>query len=312
MYSVAFVMFVMIGIALTNLFLGFAAAILVGRGPRHWTDIDRAVQVRYVMLRWPRWRRARSEPVADTAADTSGPATSPTRLPSPVVAAPSQVTRSLPSRSPFDSVSVPAADPGDRMGDEDSPGPGPWAPAVGSAKASLSDLPPQEYLARQLETWRDECEPDAPASLSGVSIDAAATVLDDVLRESLMSAVLERLTGQLRRDRRVVRIAADRLAWLSPDVDPEDAVMPLDRIRQLLTATRFTSGPRTIPLRVSAAVVAVQVDDNGPALLSRLEQSLQFAAQRCEPPLARDLGDGPEAAEAWELELDESVYALTD
>ncbi len=42
MYSMTFALIVIIGMASMNLFLGFAAAVLMGRGPKSWNDVDRA------------------------------------------------------------------------------------------------------------------------------------------------------------------------------------------------------------------------------------------------------------------------------
>jgi len=43
MFSVTLALIAIFGIALTNLFLGFASALLIGRGPRSWSDVDEAV-----------------------------------------------------------------------------------------------------------------------------------------------------------------------------------------------------------------------------------------------------------------------------
>ena len=51
MYSVTFAMTAIIIIAGTNLFLGFAVALLMGRGPKRWSDIDRAIVLQGVPVR---------------------------------------------------------------------------------------------------------------------------------------------------------------------------------------------------------------------------------------------------------------------
>ena len=65
MYSATFAMIVIIGIAVTNLFLGFATAMLLGRGPKRLSDIDRAIVLEPVDVRgwrprpgqrWNAWR----------------------------------------------------------------------------------------------------------------------------------------------------------------------------------------------------------------------------------------------------------------
>ena len=43
MFSVTLALIAIFGIALTNLFLGFASAVLIGRGPKSWSDLDDAV-----------------------------------------------------------------------------------------------------------------------------------------------------------------------------------------------------------------------------------------------------------------------------
>ena len=64
MYSATFAMTVIIGIAVINLLLGFAAAVLSGRGPKRWSDLERAFVLQPVSLRGVRWgRRAAVEHV---------------------------------------------------------------------------------------------------------------------------------------------------------------------------------------------------------------------------------------------------------
>ena len=46
-------MLLVIVVALSNLALGFLAALYLGRGPRHWSDVDRAVQFKTVEWKLP-------------------------------------------------------------------------------------------------------------------------------------------------------------------------------------------------------------------------------------------------------------------
>ena len=66
MYSATFALTAILGIALTNLFLGFAFAVLIGRGPRSLSDVEDAITIRYFspQLLFPFSRRtARQSPV---------------------------------------------------------------------------------------------------------------------------------------------------------------------------------------------------------------------------------------------------------
>ena len=82
MYSVTFALTAIFGIVLTNLFLGFAFAVLMGRGPKSWSDVENAVTIQYFSPRllFPFSRRTakKKEGSAPGAA-----ASAPTRRPRP-------------------------------------------------------------------------------------------------------------------------------------------------------------------------------------------------------------------------------------
>jgi hypothetical protein len=301
MYSVPFLIMIVAGIAVVNLFLGFAAALLAGRGPQRWSDLDRIVKVRYFSpaLLFGKDRPAERQTEIDAdpllnprSADDDQPPQVPCAEPSFNAECGSTRRDNDPERFQCGSVVRKFT----LSTDQDGPPP--------------QNVPPPQFLDEQLRMWREQPEPRDTPSLSGLSVEALTEDVDPSTLEALLRAVESRVAGQLRRDRRVLHIAERQFAWFSDDVEPDDAMMPLNRIRQLLETTRFTVGTAAIHLRVAAAVVAGTDRDSGHALLARLQSSLQFAAQQCAQQTARDIGSGPEPMETPALDLDESVCAL--
>jgi hypothetical protein len=120
-----------------------------------------------------------------------------------------------------------------------------------------------------------------------------------------MDAVHKSIVGQLRKDRRVLRVADNQFLWFSPDVHPDDGLAPVERTRQILRSTRFVHNEQTIAVTVQAAVVAVSSWEESPGLIQRLVGTLQYVYEKGEEPTCVDVGHGPEFVEPTKLDLQE-------
>jgi len=299
MFSVTFALIAILAIAVTNLFLGFATAMLLGRGPKNWSDLDQAVTVRYFAPRllFPGAQRHAAPPLAPP-------------LPIEPIA-PTPSVRSMPE------ASEPAALPEHPVVNEPVPVSSPsqcaaWDSTV--KKLVLAPRPtaspddtrtPDEIFAGQWEKWRAHPGPEAHPCLAGVLVAVRGGTLDADARSALMKAVQTSITGQLRKDRRVLRVADDQCMWFLPDVSTADALAPVERTRQMLRKTRFVFEEQTLDVAVQSAVVAVSAADDPPLLIQRLQQTLHFALERGENATCTDTGQGPTVVPGPDLDLEE-------
>ncbi len=107
---------------------------------------------------------------------------------------------------------------------------------------------------------------------------------------------LQRIKSQVRKDRRVLRIGSDQFVWFSSDVPPDDALMPVERIRQILTKTRFPAPEPAVAISVWGGVAIGLEGDDAPGLLTRLHDTLHYAVQQGADASCLDGGQGPRAA----------------
>jgi hypothetical protein len=170
--------------------------------------------------------------------------------------------------------------------------------------------PPEIVLGRQFETWRESDPREETPCLSGFMVTVKDAALDEPVRVSLMRAVHARIAGQLRKDRRVLRVADNQFVWFSGDVHPDEGLMPVERIRQQLGKTRFLRADNVIAIAVQAAVLAVSARDNPSELIRRIQETLQYALERAEGPTCIDVGRGPGFVQPTRLDLDETECVL--
>lgn len=169
--------------------------------------------------------------------------------------------------------------------------------------------PPEETLSQQLEMWREGDSSDETPSMSGILIDVEDSELDIAIRALLSKAAYRRVRAQLRTDRRLLQTGDYQCVWFSSDIPPDQALMPVERIRQMLTSTRFHHQGTTVSIKVVAAVVAAQKTDSPTHLLKRLHASLQYALEALEKQqhaTCLDTGEGPEGVEPHPIEIQES------
>ena len=302
MYSVTFAMTVIVGIALMNLFLGFAAALLVGRGPKRWSDLEEVFEFRYFSPRQCMTRRRPDRqpsvaPVRETAAEVlQAPGESPVAASSLSAAVP-VVEKKVPHAPPASSVRVtgssqklvlmPKVEPQDEQ-----------------------DESPERLLGNQIDAWRVGVDQEETPSVSGICITLADDSIDQQTRSSLMNAIQSKIARQLRRDRRVLRFPENVFAWFSSDMPPDDALMPLDRIRQMIEKTRFLCRGTAVGMTVRTAVISAGTDDSAEKTLARLRTTLKYASEKGEGPICLDTGDGPSFVEPTKLDIEESEYEL--
>lgn len=316
MYSATFAMTIIIGIAAINLLLGFATAILLGRGPKNWSDIDRAVVLHPISLRDLRPAR---RPTVERA-DVQLPAM-PTLQESTLVESVAQAehdgqgaatennsTRTGNSANSAATNSAAASS----AGPSDANHPSPMKIVLAPKSPVIEDefIPPEKSLSQQLETWHQGDLSDETPSLSGMQIDVEGSDVDDGTPNLLADAVYKRIKAQVRKDRRVLRISNSQFAWFSSDVPPDDALMPVERIRQMLAKTQFSHQGNPIVATIVAGVVIGLPEDDADGLLKRLDAALQYVREKREHATCLDTGDGPAGVEAYAVEVEESECEL--
>jgi hypothetical protein len=303
MFSVILALTVIFGISLVNLFLGFASALLIGRGPKSWSDLDGAVTVRFFSPRLVLARPRRGVemvavvPVPIEAAGETALVRDVTDVGGQEAATIMAVERNEPP--------VPPAHPAA------------WDPATQRLVLTptqdpcpAEEGPPETVLESQFEAWRaSERREDTPC-LSGFMVTVNDPALDELVQASLMRALHTKIAGQLRKDRRVLRIADNQFVWFSADVDPADGLMPVERIRQLLDKTRFLHEDNAVAIAVQAAVVAAFAQDSPSDLIRRIQEALQFALEKGEASTCLDAGQGPSFVPPARLDLDETECVL--
>ncbi len=333
MYSATFAMTVIIGTAIINLLLGFAAAVLMGRGPKRWSDIERAIVLQPIALGHLRpAARPTVERVDLNQASTPTPeecdakplAERPLRVEeipatgtAPAAPTP-EVTTTGNGVEPLAVADTPTVDeePSNSL-PPNSPEPNSSAPreivlAPKNPTNEAETQPPEKTLNHQLDTWRHGELGDEAPSISGIKIDLNDCELDPSARELLMEAVYARIKSQVRKDRRVLKIESGQFAWFSCDVPPDDALMPIERIRQMLTKTQFHHQGNPIPATVVASVVVGLQDDHAEDLLKRLHTALQYALESQEHATCLDTGRGPEGIAPYSIEVEETECELAE
>lgn len=300
MLSLLLALTAIFGIAVANLFLGFAFAVLIGHGPKSWSDVDAAVRVcrfrpRLVLPKLPRlsWRAAESSPTRGrsqlasdqtSAASASGAAyTTSQRGPRGALAGDSPAVQRVAQRMVLTHL-------------------------VAESVEEPSD--PVAVLTEQLAAWRSTESREETPCLSGFEVVAHDTQLDANVRSLLCQSVRAKIVRQLRKDRRVLCLADHQFIWFSPDAHPDDALRPVERIRQLFDKTRFRHGDMVVTATVYAAIAAATDVDTPQELIQRLERVLAFSRETGVGATYVDRGDGPRPAEPLRLEIEPSECIL--
>jgi PleD family two-component response regulator len=134
--------------------------------------------------------------------------------------------------------------------------------------------------------------------------------VDDHVRSSLMNAVLAKITGQLRKDRHVLRTDDHHFVWFSPDIHSDDGLMPVGRIRQIIDKTRFLHQGTPLAIETHAVVMAVTPHDKAADLILRVQTSLKYAQEHGGRSMCVDLGEGPTFVQPLRLDIDASECVL--
>ena len=319
-------MTVIVGIAIANLLLGFATAVLMGRGPKRWSEVEKCLVLKPISI-------GRARPAVSTVTEPMD--LSFTTRPLPDVPEPdgSESVPELPGESTeaAETLDVPARELADTL-------PGDKAQAVEevasdqstthSTAAAISSpaLPPDKKLKlplkgrleeqqaaspeatlnHQINSWRQGDFADEVPSLSGIQFEVVEPALDDSTLELLSKALHARVRDQVRKDRRVLRIDLNQVIWFSADAPPEDALLPVERIRQMLTCTHLQHEGLPVVIEVVAGVVATLPDDDAVSLLKRLQAAHQHSRGESEHATSLDTGHGPLGIEAYDIEVAES------
>lgn len=298
MYSMTFALIVIIGMASMNLFLGFAAAVLMGRGPKSWNDVDRALVFRSFS---PELLGIRRKPKVETNDQTTAveqPSADAHASPSPAVAP--RVSASAETDVPPTAVvpEAPAEEPILTLE--------PMAP-----ENAVDDTPPEQKLDEQLLEWREDEETDDLASLSMLVLAAPNDETEPEATPLLRKAIHDTMRKQIRRDRVLMTLEEGQYVWFSSDVHPEDALMPVERIRQTLQGMHFEYYERNLEVTIHSVVVAARREDRANDLTKRLRETIAVAEQSGEDAVFLDLGTGPKSTERLEIEVAESTCVLS-
>jgi hypothetical protein len=294
MYSMTFALIVIIGMAGMNLFLGFAAAVLMGRGPKSWSDVDRALVFRSFSPELLGIRGKSAAETSDPITPVEQPAADAQRHPRPAVApapsAPTETDALLATAAPEEPILTLE----------------PMAP-----KNAVDDTPPEQKLDDQLSEWREDEETDDIASISMLVLAAPNEQTEPDATPLLCKAIHDTMRKQIRRDRVLMTLEEGRYVWFSSDVHPEDALMPVERIRQTLQKMRFEYYERNLEITIHSAVAAARREDRAKDLTKRLCETIAAAEHSGDDVVFLDMGSGPQSTERLEIEVSESTCVLS-
>ncbi len=146
--------------------------------------------------------------------------------------------------------------------------------------------------------WRDDPDRRRPLSVALVDVDRFKGVnarYGPLIGDHVLQALADFVGGLVRHDRGhdlVGRYSGGRLAILYGDATTQQAVNAIERVRQSLAASEFDAGGESLQLTVSCGVTTALATDDGPTLLSRLEQALAQARRSGRNCTIVDHGDG--------------------
>jgi hypothetical protein len=175
---------------------------------------------------------------------------------------------------------------------------------------SADDREPEQVLQDQLSTLEPSADPAVDPSATILYVERADETITDSQWIRVLDAVEQAVRGQLRRDRHVLSFSIGEFIWLTGDTPVEDALLPAERIRQVLANTQYQSGEQPLPVRVATAVVQVAPHDDTQQLLFRLRQAVEFSGSQPAPHTAIDQGDGPEPTQPIDLQVSERTQPI--
>ncbi len=293
MYSLLIAMIVIAGIAVVNLFLGFSAAMLFGRGPKSLREIGRRIEFRtfspHLLLAFPGKRRSKSTQVGELSVSNVPNPSDPN----------TDSSNSLQTDPPADSV--PTRKPINET-------------ATGDRTLETSDFesqPPEAILSEQLRQWQAEEDRTPAPSATILSVLYPNEESGDEVDGQLIRAIREVITGILRRDRKVLMFANQEFIWFSNDTSAEDAIAPTERIRQRVTHTRFDCADQTIEVSVATGIVTIRPDDSPTTIVERLRTVVAAAQQHGYSTTVVDSGRGPAPTEPLELGIEQETLSLS-
>jgi hypothetical protein len=298
LYSTTFALIVIIGIAGMNLFLGFAAALLIGRGPKSWSDVDQAFIFRGFSPELIRVRGKSTAEASPPKADAGGP---PTRRRAPHTEPAIPKVSEPPPGTDHPTSTVPT----EPQAEEAVLKLEPLVP-----QKEIDDTPADEMLEAQLLEWRDDEEAEDIASISVLVLSEPNDDTEPEAVPLLRQAVYKTMRQQIRRDRVLMIMGAGQYVWFSADVHPEDALMPVERIRQTIQNTHYEYLERPLAIKMHSAVAAVRREDRAKDLTTRLLDTITVAQQSNEDVVFLELGSGPKATERIAIEVEESTCVL--
>jgi len=316
MYSTTFALAAILSVAFVNLFLGFAFASLIGRGPRRWRDADQAITVRYFStgLLLPGTllpgRRSKTESAPATKADSPASAASAKTSAAAHTTSKKETRASTATASPASPVDKPAAA-------------SPPFPATATVPSSLNpsprlvltpkdqpdeplDEPIEESLQRQLTAWLAHEQRIETPSLCGISAVIRGPSADSAVVGAVMKAIRSKMAAQLRKDRRILHPHENQLIWFAADTHPDDGLMPISRIRLLLEKTRFLVGATPLTVEMATALMSVNAGDTPATLLRRMQQTLAYALEKGAGSVCVELGSGPTLVDPVPMDVDAS------
>lgn len=292
---------VILGMTVINLFLGFSLAVLFGRAPSSWEEVMAAVEFRTLELtqrltqcHWsmPRLRLPQLR----------------WKTPAKSVAVASPIARRVssdarPVDGKIDGKSMTAV-----------------APVAGpAAMVRLAPLPVDEpseelpydvVLEQQLMAWQDGDLHDIAACAAMLVVMEPGRDADPTVRSLVLNALHDTVVSQVRKDRQVVTPSEDRFVWFLDDMEAEDALIPVERIRQMIEKTAFHREGQPIDVALRVMIVTAQSDDAPRQLLNRLEAAFEFSQQCATKGIVLDLGEGPSMRSPLEMEIQETELAL--
>ena len=139
-------------------------------------------------------------------------------------------------------------------------------------------------------------------SLCGISVIIRDPSADPEVARSVMSSIATKIAAQLRKDRRILCPQDNQLVWFAADTNPDDGLMPLSRIRQLLEKTRFLRGETALTVETATALMSVSLNDTpaialkrsrsteGGVLVVGVESLLTTLARCCRPAPPDSIG----------------------
>jgi hypothetical protein len=179
-----------------------------------------------------------------------------------------------------------------------------------ASNQQLDDTPATQVLNELLDEWREGEQSEEVASMSMLVLAGPDDDSEPEAVPLLRQAIRDTIRKQIRRDRVLMTPEEGHYQWFSSDVHPEDALMPVERIRQTIQKTRFEYDERHLDVQVYSAVSIVHRDDDGELVARRLRETIAAAGHSDQDVVFLEMGSGPQPTERLEIEVAESSCLL--